>query len=1034
MGLQFFDRVRVGHVLGGVLALLQLVALLWFAIPTGLPLDDAWIHQVVARTFAESGTLGYAPGEHGAAATSYLWAALLAVNFKWLHTSPVRWAFALNVIAQLTTGQLLFALLARRKEGAEGELGSSILAFAATLLACTSANVLWFAHSGMESSLFVALSVTAVWAVTAPAATPRLSLIGGIAGALVALTRPEGAPVCGLLLAYALYRRQNAQERLRRFLALAVPATVAGILYVGSNLAKTGHATPTTLEGRRWLWFESTAGLNSLDRASDFVDVWVERLGSYTFDASSAAMWMSLALAAYGAVVIVRSSGDGIRVLLAWGALHTAAYVFLLPTPGHGGRYQPFVPLLYAACVGVGTASVVRQVVPTILRVGPRVATAVSLAAILPWLGLGLTSTAKLRAAHALAVAHIEATEIDTGRFIDTLPPGGAVASFDIGGIGWATRRPILDAGGLSDPRTASLLEQGRIWEQLKRRDVRWVVLPEGGERVLPVVDHFVSRLHLDNPAVRLTRIHEIETPFERWAPAIVATWNAAPKQVVYRIEYTEDAGPADVALPAAGVRRPVRDDAAMVAPRDRVVAERSLAVLETWGVQTSVHVLPAASTTPSPEATCSVFIGHWGITTTGCDAIADPAVLRGMLYEHAGRYLAVSDLGGAVREIPHVIALAKRLRDPRFHPPLAPVSPPTAAPHRSSVSWGIPVMLFGLVLLLGIEHLLARRPRSATKPVAMRTAVPAVLAMLVLACASLIAGCPTPRGELLEARGRGTVELALARGADLEARDGEGRTPLMVAAAAGDHDTVALFLERGARADARDNDGATALHHAARGGHDACLLMVARAGAPLEATAGVRKRTALHEATLAGSAGSVRALLAAGSRVGAADGFGETALHLVARLDPARASGIASQLLAAGADPSIADARGFTAMHAAAAVDHLPLLREILHDAAAAAALEKANPSFETPVETAIRYGSDRAADALLRSGATLRAGSAMPPLHDAARMNAVGRAAVLLAAGADPSFLFGGKSARDVAREYGSRGIEALLNARSP
>lgn len=74
-----------------LLALAQLVALFSFARRVGLPLDDAWIHQVVARTFAESGTLGYAPGEHGAAATTYLWAALLAVNFKLLHLSPVTW-------------------------------------------------------------------------------------------------------------------------------------------------------------------------------------------------------------------------------------------------------------------------------------------------------------------------------------------------------------------------------------------------------------------------------------------------------------------------------------------------------------------------------------------------------------------------------------------------------------------------------------------------------------------------------------------------------------------------------------------------------------------------------------------------------------------------------------------------------------------------------------------------------------------------------------------------------------------------------
>src|SRR3954471_14092464 len=120
-----FVRSRDELVMRSVLGCAQLAALLWFAVPRGLPLDDAWIHQVVARTFAESGTLGYAPGEHGAAATSYLWAALLAVNFKVLHMSPVKWAFALNAIASGVTGQILYSLLARTSTGTSTSTSTS---------------------------------------------------------------------------------------------------------------------------------------------------------------------------------------------------------------------------------------------------------------------------------------------------------------------------------------------------------------------------------------------------------------------------------------------------------------------------------------------------------------------------------------------------------------------------------------------------------------------------------------------------------------------------------------------------------------------------------------------------------------------------------------------------------------------------------------------------------------------------------------------------------------------------------------------
>jgi hypothetical protein len=61
---------------------------------------------------------------------------------------------------------------------------------------------------------------------------------------------------------------------------------------------------------------------------------------------------------------------------------------------------------------------------------------------------------------------------------------------------------------------------------------------------------------------------------------------------------------------------------------------------------------------------------------------------------------------------------------------------------------------------------------------------------------------------DILEAARKGmTREVAtlLAKGADLEARDKEGRTPLMLAAQYGRTANVRLLLSKGAKADARD-------------------------------------------------------------------------------------------------------------------------------------------------------------------------------------------------------------------------------------
>ena len=144
------------------IAAAQLAAIGWFSPGRGLPLDDAWIHQVVARTFAATGTLGYAPGEHGAAATSYLWAALLALNFRTVNVEPSRWALGLNTIAALATGQLLYTLLRRARPAGAGPLAWAGTALLVTSMAVLSPNVLWFVCSGMEAMPLVTLSLAAI--------------------------------------------------------------------------------------------------------------------------------------------------------------------------------------------------------------------------------------------------------------------------------------------------------------------------------------------------------------------------------------------------------------------------------------------------------------------------------------------------------------------------------------------------------------------------------------------------------------------------------------------------------------------------------------------------------------------------------------------------------------------------------------------------------------------------------------------------------------------------------------------------------
>ncbi|HVJ89568.1 MAG TPA: ankyrin repeat domain-containing protein [Labilithrix sp.] len=1080
-------RERADLLSRALLAVAQVAAIGWFSPGRGLPLDDAWIHQVVGRTFANTGTLGYAPGEHGAAATSYLWAALLAVNFKIPLLEPTRWALLLNGLAALATGQLLHSLLLRARPEGIDRRDWRWTSLATTLLASNSPNLLWFTCSGMEAMPFVALSLAAIWASTHDEERPRLALLAGVAAGALALLRPEAAPLGGLLAAHALVRR-----RLRSLVPLAAPWLSCVALYVVSNVAKTGHAVPSTLSGRRWLWFEMSAGLSRVDRALDFLDAWTTRLGSYTFDTTPAVVWILVALAAYGALRLVRGrssiSQDGPRLLVAWSLFHAAFYVLLLPTPGHGGRYQPLTPLLFAACLPIGAAFVLRELAKLAGAADkPRFGWFAALGMI-PWIALGAPVLGSLRHANALAVAHVQGTELGAGAFIDALPEG-AVASFDIGGTGYASRRPVLDLGGLSDPQTAELLASGRIATWLEAHDVRWIVLPQSYEPVLPLFEDYRSRLHIaENPSIVLEPVRTFETKFDKWDPAIRATWNAAPKQVVYEVHYTHRPGPPEVAAVAPEVRREIADPARLVPTRERVVAEHMLAVLAAWELPIDVHVTPAppASSTIVADATegaaasesaaeqersagtetnlggpCAIRIGWWGIAVDGCASVGGARVVRAATYEHAGRYLDMGDLGGAIRVLPHVVAQLRRRVDPRFHPPLAPLMPPIPggvflSPMRAG---GFGLALFGAVLGLAFAiEIAARRNARLSRLIAFVRARAAALpatALLALAVAILPSCRASHEDDVARAisRGRGAVEVAIANGGSVDQSQDGRRTPLLEAAAAGDAEVLSLLVSKGARLDVVAPDGATALHLAARRGQHAAVAIIAAAMAghgdagTLHAPAGPRRRTALHDAALSGSVDTVALLLRAGSDPKRADSFGQTPLHLLAIVDPPRAAAIAPLLVDAGADVATPDARGFTAVHAAAVHDNLPLVRVLLDsvkvDATKAEAvdddhtstrrrlLDVRTPLGETALDLALRYGRDRAAEGLLQAGARPSRENAWLPLHQAARMDAAERTASLLAISADTDRRVHGKTALDIAVQYGSKRVEALLQS---
>ncbi|HEY4530011.1 MAG TPA: ankyrin repeat domain-containing protein, partial [Luteimonas sp.] len=193
----------------------------------------------------------------------------------------------------------------------------------------------------------------------------------------------------------------------------------------------------------------------------------------------------------------------------------------------------------------------------------------------------------------------------------------------------------------------------------------------------------------------------------------------------------------------------------------------------------------------------------------------------------------------------------------------------------------------------------------------AARSSDPGVAALLRDAAAELDARNGEGVTPLGIACGCGNWRLArflLERGARTEP---EGGSPPLLAAAGGDDDDVAgvaLLLRHKARVDARDAQGRVALHEAARAGHVEIMaaLLDARADVDARDAAG---RTPLLEAA---SGGHIAAfdLLAGQADVHVVDGEGRNALHLACLGDSGHAA-LATRLLELGVDAQVADGAG---------------------------------------------------------------------------------------------------------------------------
>ena len=271
----------------------------------------------------------------------------------------------------------------------------------------------------------------------------------------------------------------------------------------------------------------------------------------------------------------------------------------------------------------------------------------------------------------------------------------------------------------------------------------------------------------------------------------------------------------------------------------------------------------------------------------------------------------------------------------------------------------------------------------------------------------------------------RAVAAVLLARGADPLARDAvDGNTPLDFAAMAGQADFARLLLEHGAPLDGRaTRNGETPLHYAAFYGRRKVIELFVERGADVNVAdySGVRplqyarrrlqglavdlllrlgaRPDNLHDAVNAGDVAHIQALIADGADVNAYDLSG-TPLHLAVSTGQVW---IANMLIGAGADLEAEGEPGRAhPLHLAALVNHREAARLLIDRGAK---VDSRNSQDRTPLTVAASYGHAEVAEELMRAAADLFVGDvyADTPIHYAAMSGDIETADLFLSRGVD-------------------------------
>lgn len=426
-----------------LVATLSVLAYLFLSeVPSGFPLDDAWIHQAYARNMARSGQWAFISGESSNGATSTLWVFVLAIGYLF-NIDPVAWSILLGIFTLAGMGAIGWIL------GAHFFPAIPRIGIAFGILPLFEWHLVWAALSGMETLLFTFL-VTLLLARLLIVEKKRVSstqfwLCNTLLVGAASLTRPDGITLLGPAIAMLFVSEMNQGKKWRILLGLALGVLAMLAPLILFNLSNSGSIFPNTFYAKQ-AEYAILLETPLLSRILSLLKLPLVGIGALLLPGFMFLLFRKITERHWPVAVI---------------SLWIIGYLFIfairLPLAFQHGRYlMPIMPI-YIFLGAYGTISAIHSIQYDYWQKIFSRAAAISTPLILLsfWL-LG-------QRAYANDVRFIQRQMVETALWIDAnIDERSLIAAHDIGALGYFTERPIIDLAGLISPDVIAFIRDDK--------------------------------------------------------------------------------------------------------------------------------------------------------------------------------------------------------------------------------------------------------------------------------------------------------------------------------------------------------------------------------------------------------------------------------------------------------------------------------------------------------------------------------------------------------------------------------------------